>query len=55
MTKGGDNLDTYQIREKMIRADLCEIAARHSYQHGSRIIDEIMESFHITRKTVKEK
>lgn len=53
--QGGKYLDAQEIKERMIRADLCEIAARHCFEHGTKLIDELLVHFDITRKPIKEK
>jgi hypothetical protein len=54
LSLGGKPLDG-SFNDGQLRADLCEIATRHCYQHGSRIVDDILAEFLVTRKSIKEK
>lgn len=47
---GGEVYTPERLGAEVLRAELCQIASRHSYQHGPRIVDEILGAFHITRK-----
>lgn len=56
MTKrGGVMLSNYEVEEQKVRADLCAIASKRSFQHGCKIIDDILQDFIVTRKLMKEK
>lgn len=52
---GGVPYNEAAYRERALRADLCAIAQRHSYDHGAHIVDEILASYHVISKTMKEK
>jgi hypothetical protein len=52
--KGGELYDTTAYSEGTTRADLVAIASRHSFQHGPKIIDEILNRFNITPKLIKD-
>lgn len=53
--RGGEVYTPERLERELVRADLCAIATRHCYEHGARVADEILNQFHITRKTLKEK
>lgn len=48
-------LSAHEVEEQKVRADLCAIATEHSFQHGCKIIDDILKDFIVTRKLIKEK
>lgn len=43
------NAREFAIAEK--RADLCAIALAHCWDHGAKIIDEILRKYEVTRKS----
>lgn len=47
---GGEAFDEQKYRRETLRADLCELANKVSFQHGPRIIDAILTRYDITRK-----
>lgn len=53
--RGGETYDPQKFADDLKRADLCAIATRHCYKHGAHVIDEILASYYVTRKPMKEK
>jgi hypothetical protein len=53
--RGGEVYTPERLERELVRAELSAIATRHCYEHGARVANEILDQFHITRKTIKEK
>lgn len=51
---GGKTLSPDQLAQQLLRADLCAIATTHCYEHGTRMVDDILARFDVTRKPIKE-
>lgn len=51
---GGRPLDK-SFHEGQLRADLCSLAMRHCFDHGPRVVDDILAHFDVTRKSIKDK
>lgn len=47
---GGEELNEQKYRRGVLRADLCELAARVSFNHGPRIVDAILARYEVSRK-----
>lgn len=51
---GGEPYDREKFEEGVLRAELCNLANSYDYKHGSRMVDELLRRFDVTRKP-KEK
>jgi hypothetical protein len=47
---GGEDYDESEYRSGGLRADLCELAAKVSFEHGHRIVDLILAKYEVMRK-----
>lgn len=52
--KGGEVYTSERFDRELLRADLCAIATTHCYKHGTRMVDDILARFDVTRKPIKE-
>lgn len=50
MEPGGEEYDQKKFIRGALRADLCEIAIKHSYIHGAKIVDAILDRYDVVRK-----
>jgi hypothetical protein len=53
--KGGQVYDTERLQRELLRADMCAVATSHCFEHGSHVVDAILDRFNVTRKNLKEK
>lgn len=44
-----------QVERELLRADMCMLASGRCFQHGPRVVDDILANFIVTRKPLKEK
>jgi hypothetical protein len=53
--QGGVPYDAEKYTQGLLRADLCAVATRRCYQHGARVVDDILANFNVSRQPLKEK
>lgn len=51
---GGAPLTAEEYRHGVLRAELCRVAQRYSWQHGPLIVDALLAEFDITKPPMKE-
>ena len=51
---GGVAFDSKLYQEQLLRAELANIASAHCYQHGHKVVDDILARYTVTRKPMKE-
>lgn len=51
---GGAPLTAEEYRNGVLRADLCRVVQRYSWQHGPHIVDALMAQFDISKRPTKE-
>lgn len=47
---GGETYDEKKYRKGILRADLCELATKISFDHGPRIVDAILARYDVSRR-----
>jgi hypothetical protein len=47
---GGEVLTKEDATQRQTRADMCETAMAISFQHGSRIVDALLDRFDVQRR-----
>lgn len=51
---GGIAFDSALYQEQVLRAELTNIANAHCYQHGAKVVNDILARYTVTRKPLKE-